>query len=125
MNAPSLKAIAPVLNVNSRTMQPTIALFVEQLGFEIDTVLGKEPAFAMLKRDGLVIMLACKPSIPWPHKSWAAYIWVDDLATLHSDLVARGAPIKAGPHDRDYGCREIEVSTPDGRQIVFGQCNSS
>ena len=98
-----------------------IDLFVEKLGFEIDTVLGKQPAFAMLKRDDLVIMLACKPAIPWPHKGWAAYIWVDDIETLHADLIARDAPIKVGPHDKGYGCREIEVSTPDGRQIVFGQ----
>lgn len=121
----NLKSIAPVLNVNSRTMKPMIELFVEKLGFEIDTVLGRQPAFAMLKRDELVIMLACKPAIPWPHKGWAVYIWVDDIETLCADLSAREAPIKVGPHDKDYGCREIEVSTPDGRQIVFGQSINS
>ena len=121
----NLKSIAPVLNVNSRTMKPMIAFFVDKLGFEVDTVLGKAPAFAMLRRGDIVVMLACKPAIPWPHKSWAAYIWVDDLNALHSDLLAREAPIKVGPHERDYGCRELEVTTPDGRQIVFGQCGDS
>jgi hypothetical protein len=124
MPMPNFKSIAPVLNVNSRTMQPMIDLFVDKLGFEIDTVLGKQPAFAMLKRNDLVIMLACRRAIPWPHKGWAVYIWVDDIEMLHTDLVARKAPIKVEPHDSAYGCREIEVSTPDGRQIVFGQCNS-
>ena len=125
MPSQNLKSIAPVLNVNSRTMKPMIDLFVERLGFEIDTVLGKQPAFAMLRKDDVVIMLACKPAIPWPHKSWAAYIWVQDIEAVHADLLTRKAPIKAGPHNKDYGCTEIEVSTPDGRQIVFGQSNNS
>lgn len=120
----SFKSIAPVLNVSSRMMQPMIDFFVEKIGFEIDTVLGKQPAFAMLRRDDLVVMLACRPAMPWPRKGWAVYIWVDSIEMLHADLVARKAPIKVGPHDKAYGCREIEVSTPDGRQIVFGQCNS-
>lgn len=121
MAIPTLTSIAPVLNVNSRTMKPMIEFFSEKLGFEVDTVLGKQPAFAMLKRDQQVIMLACKPLIPWPHKGWAVYIWVDDIDQLYSDLQQREAPIKAGPHLKEYGCREIEVSTPDGREIVFGQ----
>lgn len=104
-------------------MKPTIALFVDQLGFAVDTVLGKQPAFAMLKRDEMVIMLVCRPAIPWPHKGWAAYFWVDDIEAMYAELVDRGAPIKVGPHDREYGCREIEVKTPDGREIVFGQCD--
>ena len=123
MIAQNFKSIAPVLNVNSRTIKPTIDFFVEKLGFETDTILGKPPAFAMLKKDDIVVMLVCKPAIPWPHKGWAAYIWVDELETLHADLVTRAAPIKVGPHEKDYGCREIEVSMPDGRQIVFGECN--
>ena len=114
-------SIAPVLNVNSRTMKPTLELFTEKLGFEIDTVLGKQPSFAMLKKDSLTVMLFCRPAIPWPHKGWATYIWVNDVDALHADLLTRNAPIKVGPHNRDFGVRELEVLTPDGRQIVFGQ----
>jgi alkylmercury lyase len=125
MSKPKLKSIAPILNVNSRTMKPMIDFFTERLGFDIDTVLGKQPAFAMLKRDKQVVMLVCKPLIPWPHKGWAAYIWVDDIEVLHADLQRRGAPIKTGPALKDYGCREIEVTTPDGREIVFGQVVST
>ena len=53
------ESIAPVLNVNSRTMKPTIELFTDKLGFEVDTELGKQPAFAMLKKDDLTVMLFC------------------------------------------------------------------
>lgn len=66
-------------------------------------------------------MLFCRTSIPWPQKGWATYIWVSNVDALHADLLSRDAPIKVGPHDRDYGVRELEVLTPDGRQIVFGQ----
>ena len=124
MSSSKLKSIAPVLNVNSRTMKPMMDFFTAKLGFDVDTVLGKQPAFAMLKKDEQVVMLACKPLIPWPHKGWAVYIWVDDIDVLHSDLQQRNAPIKTGPTLKEYGCREIEVTTPDGREIVFGQVMS-
>jgi len=42
---------APVLSVNSRSMKPMIDFFSDLLGFQVDTVLGKQPAFAMLSRD--------------------------------------------------------------------------
>ena len=38
MSTVTFEAIAPVLNVNSRTMKPTLDLLTEKLGFEIDTV---------------------------------------------------------------------------------------
>ena len=121
MSVTSFEAIAPVLNVNRRTMKPTIALFVDQLGFELDTALGKHPSFAMLKKDGLTVMLACRPAIPWPHKGWAIYIWVDNIDVLFIELSRRQAPIKGELRNREYGVRELEVSLPDGRQVVFGQ----
>ncbi len=121
MKHAELMSIAPVLSVNSRTMKPMIDFFVEKLCFSIDTVLGKQPAFAMLKRDEQVIMLVCRPMIPWSHKGWAAYIWVNDVKKLHDELQKRNAPITSGPILKDYGCLEIEAATPDKRRIVFGQ----
>lgn len=112
---------APVLSVNKRTMQPMIDFFADRLGFEVDTVLGKQPAFAMLCRDKNTVMLACRPSIPWPHKGWAIYFWVDDVDAITSEIEQRGAQLKCGPTMKDYGCKEIEIMTPDGRDIVFGQ----
>ena len=89
-------------------MKPTITFFTDKLGFNIDTVIGKEPRFAMLCRDNITVMLACKPMIRWPHKGWAIYFWVDDVDAITTAV-------------KDYGCKEIEVTTPDGRDIVFGQ----
>jgi len=117
----NLKRCAPVLNVNGRTMKPTIAFFTEKLGFRVDTVFGKQPAFAMLCRDDVTVMLACKPMIPWSHKGWAVYIWIDDIEALAAEFESRRVTINSGPTLKEYGCKEIEVLTPDGRGIVFGQ----
>jgi len=102
-------------------MQPMIDFFVQRLGFRIDTVVGKQPAFAMLCRDGNTVMLACRPSIPWPHKGWAIYFWVDDVDALAKEINQQGAQLKSGPTMKNYGCKEVEIMTPDGRDIVFGQ----
>ena len=102
-------------------MKPTITFFTDKLGFNIDTVIGKEPRFAMLCRDNITVMLACKPMIRWPHKGWAIYIWVDDVDAIATELQTRHLTLKCGPTMKEYGCKELEVSLPDGRAIVFGQ----
>jgi len=116
-----LQRCAPVLNVNSRTMKPTIKFFSEKLGFNINTAVGKEPRFAMLCRDNITVMLSCKPMIPWPHKGWAIYIWVEDIDALVAEFATRHLSLISGPIVKEYGCKEIEVLLPDGRGIVFGQ----
>lgn len=102
-------------------MNPTIVFFTEKLGFSVNTVIGKEPRFAMLCRDDITVMLACKPMIPWPHKGWAVYIWVDDVDALATEFESRHLVLDDGPIMKEYGCKEIEVLMPDGRGIVFGQ----
>ena len=121
MPNPKLQRCAPVLSVNKRTMQPMINFFADRLGFQVDNVLGKPPSFSMLSRDENTVMLVCRPSIPWPHKGWAIYFWVDDIDAFATEIKQRGAQLKCGPTMKDYGCREIEVSLPDGRDIVFGE----
>ena len=117
----NLQRCAPVLNVNSRTIKPTIAFFTEKLGFNVDTAIGKEPRFAMLSRDDITVMLACKSMIPWPHKGWAIYIWVNDVDALTAEFETRHLTLKSAPTLKEYGCKEVEVLLPDGRTIAFGQ----
>ena len=121
MPSSKLKRSAPVLSVNRRTMQPMIDFFVKQLGFRVDTVVGKQPAFAMLCRDENTVMLSCRSAFPWPHKGWAIYFWVDNVDALELEFKQQGAELKSGPTMKEYGCREIEIITPDGRDIVFGE----
>jgi uncharacterized glyoxalase superfamily protein PhnB len=52
--------------------------------------------------------------------NWFGYLQVDDVDALHAEIAARGATCTS-PKDRDYGMREIVVTTVDGHRIVFGQ----
>ena len=72
-------------------MQPMIDFFSDLLGFQVRTVLGKQPAFAMLSRDDNFIMLVSCPSIPWPHTGWTNYFWEDDVDTFALEKEGRGA----------------------------------
>lgn len=89
---------------------------------------GDPPDFAILRRDGMHLMLSQKPAgheiIPNWHikdKLWNAYFWVDDAKALHAEFVAAGAPIDYGPCVQDYGVLEFGIQDPDGRDIAFGQ----
>ncbi|MET0397717.1 MAG: VOC family protein [Longimicrobiaceae bacterium] len=44
---------------------------------------------------------------------------VDDVDTLHAELVARGVPIHLAPTDQTWGNREMYVKDPDGNSIRF------
>lgn len=120
-----LQAAAPVLRLNSRTMKPTIDLFVGKLGFEIDTVLREPPKFAMLKRDSQIIMLECKPVIPWKQSGWAAYFWTKDVENLRQEFIENDLEGVTEVVEKFYGCLEFKVPLPDKRAIVFGQVISS
>jgi len=116
-----LQSVSPVLKLNSRTMKPTIDLFVGKLGFEVDTVLREPPIFAMLKRDDQIIMMECKPFIPWRQSGWAAYFWANDVEKLRQEFVDNGLERTTEITQKLYGCLEFKVPLPDKRFVVFGQ----
>ena len=122
-NTEGLLRTAAVLQVSSRTMQPMIDFFVEQLGFSVGTKAGAGPWFVTLDRDGQTIMLNCKPALLnlFRKKGWAAYFWVSNIETIYNEFVASDANLKGAIVEKPYGCREIVAIAPDGREIVFGQ----
>jgi predicted enzyme related to lactoylglutathione lyase len=118
--AAKLSDSAPVFAVTRATMQPMIGFFVDQLGFAADTLLSEPVQFAMLKRDGKTVMLTCVKPFEPPQSEWAVYFWVDDVAAMHTEVVARGG--KPGAlTDKPYDMAEFEIAAPDGRIITFGQ----
>jgi predicted enzyme related to lactoylglutathione lyase len=52
---------------------------------------------------------------------WNAYIRVDDVDTVYSDVQERGAAIDYAISDTPHGFREFGVQDPDGYGIAFGQ----
>ena len=120
-SSPKFRRTAAVLQVNSRTVKAMRDFFVERLGFEIGAEVGDGPKFVTLDRDGQTIMLECRRSFGFRKRGWAAYFWVDDIQKLREEFEQRGAKLKGQIVDKPYGCREVVVIAPDGREIVFGQ----
>jgi hypothetical protein len=114
-----LRDHAPVLAVVRETMKPMLGFFVDQLGFDAHTVLGEEPQFVMMRRDGKEVFLTCTNFTP-PQNEWAIYFWVDDVEAMRADVVTRGG--EPGPlTNKPYDMVEFEIMAPDGRIITFGQ----
>ena len=108
---PRLQSVAPVIRLNSKTMEPTISLF-RDLGFMTDTLLGDPPQFAMMHRDELTVMMECKFIIPWKLSGWAIYFWVSDLSLLRAEYINSGIEEVSDIVKKDYGCLEFKVRMP-------------
>jgi predicted enzyme related to lactoylglutathione lyase len=121
-----LTASAPVFLV--RDVVAAANHYRDTMGFNYEQFYGDPPAFVILHRDGMYLMLkqADDPEdiIPlWTvsDKLWNAYFWVDDADALHAEFVQRGAKIDYGPCNQPYGCREFGIQDLDGHDVGFGQ----
>jgi hypothetical protein len=101
----------------------------DTLGFTFDRIWGEPPAFCMVKRGGIIIMLSQMEETFQIHPNalsdreggaWDAYIWVQDADALHAEFVAKGATIARGVCDQEYGCRDFDVLDCNGYRLCFG-----
>jgi predicted enzyme related to lactoylglutathione lyase len=108
----------------------TANYYRDRLGFRYERFWGDPPAFCMVTRAGVVIMLsqfertgAMRPNrLADPHgECWDAYVWVDDADALHAEFVTRGVTIARGVCDQPYGCRDFDVEDCNGYRLCFGQ----
>ena len=102
----------------------------DRLGFHYERFWGDPPAFCMVKRSGIVIMLsqldrtgAVRPNhLADPHgEAWDAYIWVEDADALFAEFKAKGVKITRELCDQPYGCRDFDVEDCNGYRLCFGQ----
>ncbi len=102
----------------------------DTLGFSFDRFWGDPPSFCMVKRGGVIIMLAqvengrlVRPNSLADREggAWDAYIWVPDAGVLHAEFAGKGATIARGLCDQHYGCRDFEVLDCNGYRLCFGQ----
>ena len=56
-----------------------------------------------------------------PPDMFDVYVYVDDVDTLHAELVERGADLLHGPVEQGYGLREIRARDPHGYVLAFGK----
>lgn len=108
----------------------TATFYREKLGFHFDRFWGEPPAFCMVHRNGITLMLSqferkglMRPNgLALPEEgAWDAYIWVDDADALYSEFRQKGVPIARELCDQHYGCRDFDVLDCNGYRVCFGQ----
>ena len=120
--------VAPLFIV--RDVLRSIPFYTDRLGFEV-VYLGPDddPYYAMVKRDGVRLMLkAITPEVqPMPNPSrhhwarWDAYIYTPDPDWLAEELAARGVVFHKALHINSDNLRGFEVMDADGYVLYFGR----
>jgi predicted enzyme related to lactoylglutathione lyase len=120
-------AIAPYFIVDDVVV--TANFYRDKLGFHYERFWGEPPAFCMVLRSGIVIMLSQfeKAGLMRPNgvaapggDAWDAYIWVDDADALYAEFRSRDVPIARDICDQPYRCRDFDVEDCNGYRLCFG-----
>ena len=125
MTAAKLIASAPVLLV--KDVVAGANHYRDAMGFDYGRFYGEPPAFVILERDDMYLMLKrADPKLVMSHRSAAVdscdvYFWTSDVEALHAEFVRRGAKIVDELCLQEYGCREFAIRDLDGYEIRFGQ----
>jgi predicted enzyme related to lactoylglutathione lyase len=107
----------------------TANFYRDKLGFHYERFWQDPPAFCMVKRSGIIIMLSqvgvtgrMRPNrfADPDGEAWDAYIWIEDADALHGEYEARGVKIVRGLFDQPYGCRDFEIEDCNGYRLCFG-----
>lgn len=103
----------------------------DKLGFHYERFWNDPPSFCMVKRSGIVIMLAqleapgggrMRPNhvVDPEGGAWDSYIWIEDADALHAEYKSRGVKIVRGLVDQPYRCRDFEIEDCNGYRLCFG-----
>jgi catechol 2,3-dioxygenase-like lactoylglutathione lyase family enzyme len=128
LTRPALTHIAPFLIV--RDVPVSVAFYRDRLGFELTHAApDPDPFFAMVRRDGVSIMMkAILPEVlplpnpqrhPWA--AWDAFIHTPDPDALAAELTSRGVPLHAPLADTEDNLRGFAIQDPDGYVLFFGR----
>ena len=92
------------------------------LGFEVRKI--DDPGWQFFVRDECFIMAGeCRDALPPAElgdHSYFAYLEVDDIDALYSDVVSKGAAVIKNLRTEPWGMREFGIRTVDGHRIMFG-----
>ena len=124
---PQIKGIAPFFLVADVTK--AAEFYRDRLGFRIAGYFFEDPpVFAMVERDERIVMLSLMengrrggPNRGFKGEAIDAYLWTDDVDSLHASFSAAGVEIVMPPTLRIYGMKELEVRDLDGYVLCFGQ----
>ena len=119
--------IAPYFIVDD--VVATANFYRDKLGFRYERFWGDPPAFCMVTRGGIIIMLSQfrRTGLMRPNgkaipngDAWDAYIWVEDADALYSEFKVKGMKIARGICDQPYGNRDFDVEDCNGYRLCFG-----
>lgn len=100
------------------------------LGFTFEQFWGEPPAFVMVNRDAITIMMrqpaepgdsVIRPNSATEQYTFDAYIRVREVDALYAELKERGAKLLYEPCDQPHDCREFEIEDLNGYRLCFGQ----
>ncbi len=120
-------SIAPYFIVDD--VVATANYYRDTLGFSYARFWNDPPSFCMVKRAGIVIMLAQleQPGVMRPNHvvdpeggAWDAYVWIDDADALYAEFKSQGAKIIRDICDQPYGCRDFDIEDCNGYRLCFG-----
>lgn len=123
MADPNIQQITPFMHVAE--LEPALRFFVDLLGFTAHFVGG---GYAYVEREGAGVRILENRNpaeLGRPHRGFAYYVDVRDLAVIERELGPKLAALPPGdvhgPVDQPYGQRELMIRAPDGNLLVFGQ----
>ena len=92
----------------------SLAYFRDKLGFDVAFEYGNPTYYVGLCSGEVSLHLVAASQTPRLPGHGAVTIFVDDVDSLHADLVKRGARVLKAPKDYDYGLRDFDVADLDG-----------
>ncbi len=126
MSNAKITASAPILLV--KDVVKSAEYFRDKVGFTEQNLYGHPPNFAIIRRDGITLMLAQAPEdytiVPhWKvvEKMWDVYFWVDDADAIYAEMQTSGAIIDYTLYTAPHGVREFGIQDLDDHDIAFGQ----
>jgi uncharacterized glyoxalase superfamily protein PhnB len=98
--------------------------YMNVLGFTRD--FGDESdGWSFLSRGSFRVMIGDCPGIKTAGEvgdhSYFAYVNVDNVDELYTEITAKGAEPISMVSTKPWGLREFGIKTPDGHRIMFGQ----
>jgi catechol 2,3-dioxygenase-like lactoylglutathione lyase family enzyme len=122
-----LKMISPEFAVPD--LVAAAEFYRDKLGFKIHGYFLDPPVYAMVGRDSVEIHFgrsdggaAVSPNhLRRRGLGLDAYVWVNNLDSLHSELQSRGVKIIEAPARRLYKCYEMVIEDNFGFRLAFSQ----
>src|SRR5256712_5082000 len=120
-------SIAPYFIVDD--VVATANYYRDKLGFGYERFWNEPPSFCMVRRNGVIIMLAQleQPGLKRPNHlvdpeggAWDAYVWVDDADALNAEFKSKDVKIARDICDQPYGCRDFDIEDCNGYRLCFG-----